>query len=313
MNMMTPIEAELAVTFGTAFLKLCTWIWNLRKSYPNEDILLAFVDVSSCFRFPRMAADLAGAFGFIIGTCFFVANAGVFGSVCSASSWEPFRIAIAAIAQACFICHHLTSKHADLLKLIRFDIAAPANTQFVQAQRCSRNDGVFDQQHKNRLPTPHNIYVDDYLLAEVRPRMPQALALAFEAVFTVMGKPELFRRPIVVVVDKLMELIVSHIQILLGLEINTRAMTVGISPQYRAEVLHILQSTWHSGCQSFTVKEMELLVGKLGRIAQAFRPLYYLMSHLYSSLAYALRANKAYLVTTSRQFKKLVDTSTRID
>ena len=310
MNMMTPIDAELAVTFGTAFIKLCTWIWNLRISYPDEDILLAFVDISSCFRFPRMAADLAGAFGFIIGTCFFAANAGVFGSVCSASSWEPFRIAIAAIAQACFIRHHLTSTHADLLKLIRFDIAAPANTQFVQAQRCSRNDGVYDQ-HNNRLPTPHNIYVDDDLLADTQRHMPQALASACEAIFAVMGKPDLIRRPIAVAVDKLLELFVSHSQILVGLEINTRAMTVGISPQYRAEVLHILQSTWHSGRQSFTVKEMELLVGKLGRIAQAFRPLYYLMSHLYSSLAYALRANKAYLVSTSRQFKKLVETSKR--
>ncbi len=310
MNMMTPIDAELTVTFGTAFLMLCTWIWNLRISYPNEDILLAFVDISSCFRFPRMAADLAGAFGFIIGTCFFAANAGVFGSVISASSWEPHRIAIAAIAQACFICHHLISKYSDLLSLIRFDVPAPANTQFVQAQRCSRNNGVFDQ-HNNRLPTPHNIYVDDDLLAEIRPCMPQALVSAFEAIFTVMGRPEPIRRPIAVAVDKLKELFVSYCQILLGLEINTRAMTVGISPQYRAEVLHILQSTWHSGRQSFTVKEMELLVGKLGRIAQAFRPLYYLMSHLYSSLAYALRANKAYLVTTSRQFKKLVDTSKR--
>ena len=310
MNMMTPIDAELTVTFGTAFLMLCTWIWNLRISYPNEDILLAFVDISSCFRFPRMAADLAGAFGFIIGTCFFAANAGVFGSVISASSWEPHRIAIAAIAQACFICHHLISKYSDLLSLIRFDVPAPANTQFVQAQRCSRNNGVFDQ-HNNRLPTPHNIYVDDDLLAEIRPCMPQALASAFEAIFTVMGRPEPIRRPIAVAVDKLMELFVSYCQILLGLEINTRAMTVGISPQYRAEVLHILQSTWHSGRQSFTVKEMELLVGKLGRIAQAFRPLYYLMSHLYSSLAYALRANKAYLVKTSRQFRKLVDTSKR--
>jgi hypothetical protein len=130
-----------------------------------------------------MAADLAGAFGFIIGTCFFAANAGVFGSVISASSWEPHRIAIAAIAQACFICHHLISKYSDLLSLIRFDVPAPANTQFVQAQRCSRNNGVFDQ-HNNRLPTPHNIYVDDDLLAEIRPCMPQALVMAFEAIFT---------------------------------------------------------------------------------------------------------------------------------
>lgn len=49
---------------------------------------------------------------------------------------------------------------------------------------------------------------------------------------------------------------------------------------------------------------MELLVGKLGRIAQAFRPLFFLMSHLYSSLAYALRESNSHLVTTSRQYRR---------
>lgn len=84
--------------------------------------------------------------------------------------------------------------------------------------------------------------------------MPQALASAFEAVFAVMGKPLPILRPIAVAIDKLLELFISHSQIFLGLEINTRAMTVGISPQYQAEVLNILQSTWHISPQSFTVK-----------------------------------------------------------
>jgi len=125
MNMMTPMGNELEVSFGNTFPKLCAWIWNLRITYPNEDILLAFVDISSCFRFPRIAADLAEAFGFIVGTCFFAANAGVFGSVGSASWWEPYRLAIAAIAQACCLCIGLFKKYADLLELVRFDEEAP--------------------------------------------------------------------------------------------------------------------------------------------------------------------------------------------
>jgi len=90
MNMVTPMELEMEITFGTAFTDLCIWIWNLQISYPNKDILLAFLDISSCFRFPRIFLDLVGAFGFIVGPIFYAANAGVFGSVASASSWEPF-------------------------------------------------------------------------------------------------------------------------------------------------------------------------------------------------------------------------------
>jgi hypothetical protein len=90
MNMVTPMELKMEITFGTVFTNLCIWIWNLRISYPKEDILLAFLDISSCFRFPRIFPDLVGAFGFIVGPIFYAANAGVFGSVASASSWELF-------------------------------------------------------------------------------------------------------------------------------------------------------------------------------------------------------------------------------
>ena len=308
MNMMTPMDNELEVSFGDTFTKLCAWIWNLRVTYPNEDILLAFVDISSCFRFPRIAADLAGAFGFIVGTCFFAANAGVFGSVGSASWWEPYRLAIAAIAQACFLCLGLVEKYAELLRLVRFDEEAPPNTVFVQARSCGLNTGVIDISGC-RLPTPHLIYVDDNLLAERRSQMPQALASACEGVFTVMGIPTPALRPIAVALDKLEELFVSHRQVLLGLDVNTRTMTVSITSQYRNEVLSILKSTWHVHRKTFTVKEMELLVGKLGRIAQAFRPLYYLMSHLYSSLAYALKENNSHLITTSRRYRSMLKTS----
>jgi hypothetical protein len=100
MNMVMPMELKMEITFGTAFKNLCIWIWNLRISYPKEDILLAFLDISSCFCFPRIFPDRVGAFGFIVGPIFYAANAGVFGSVASASSWEPFRLAIAGLAMA---------------------------------------------------------------------------------------------------------------------------------------------------------------------------------------------------------------------
>ncbi len=39
MNMVTPMELKMEITFGTAFTNLCIWIWNLQISYPEEDIL----------------------------------------------------------------------------------------------------------------------------------------------------------------------------------------------------------------------------------------------------------------------------------
>jgi hypothetical protein len=49
-----------------------------------------------------------------------------------------------------------------------------------------------------------------------------------------------------------------------------------------------------------------LTVGKLGCIAQAYRPFYFFMSHLYSSLAFALCKNRAFLINTSKRFRALI-------
>ena len=116
----------------------------------------------------------------------------------------------------------------------------------------------------HRLPTKHNIYVDDNLLAEVK------------AYMHIMGHPCPSVRPVPVNLDKLEELVVSPLQVLLGLLVNTREMTVSNSDESCREVLALLTATWHYCRESFTVKELELLVGKLGRIAQAYYPLLFL-------------------------------------
>jgi hypothetical protein len=86
----------------------------------------------------------------------------------------------------------------------------------VHAQPCSWHTGVFDSADRCLL-TKHNIYMDDDLLAKVRTYMPQALASGFEGIFTLMGHPCLSLRPVAVTLDKLKELEVSPLQILLGL------------------------------------------------------------------------------------------------
>ena len=91
MNEVTPMEQEALITFGYVYMAFCIWIYNLRISFPKDDILLAFIDISSYFRWPRVHPDLAGAFGFMIGPLYYAANIMVFGSVVSATSWDQFR------------------------------------------------------------------------------------------------------------------------------------------------------------------------------------------------------------------------------
>ena len=91
LNEFTPTEFEANIDFGHAKMNLLCRIYNWRVSYPREIIFLALADITTCFCFPRINADLTGAFGFMGKQLFFLATSMVFGSNASASSWEPFK------------------------------------------------------------------------------------------------------------------------------------------------------------------------------------------------------------------------------
>lgn len=301
----TPTTKELECTFGYVYLAFCVWLWNLRISYPDEEIYLAFIDISSCFRWPRICPDLIGAFGFVIGQIYFAANAMVFGSVVSASTWEPFRRAIAALATGLYDTAGLVEKHAKLLSLVKWVRSVDGSVRFARATACGLNPGVFDSDGK-RKPTPHWIYVDDNLLADILSGMRKTLAAAVEAIFTVLGRPKTDLRKCAVALDKWEKLVVSYRLVLLGLEFNTRLMTVGIPDKFRREVCELLHKHWHAARVSFDIGEIEQLIGKLGRIAQVFRPMYHLMGSLYKSVAHSLRDNEQYLINVSSQFRAMM-------
>ena len=311
MNELTPTDLEAMITFGAMYMAYLTWIWNLRITFPDVDIFLGFIDISSCFRWPRIFPCLVGAFGFIIGSIFYAANAMVFGSVASASSWEPFRRAIAALASSYGRDDNILAKHMDMLQQINIHsptIDGPDTQGITPATPCTINKGVAKGPDKKLISTPHFIYVDDDLIADTAPRLPYTLANIIHAIYSVMGWPEPLVRPTPVAEDKWLLLHLRTRQVLLGLVFDTRKMTVEISDEFRAEALSLLRSSWHKNRVSFTVHEIEILIGKLARLGQAFRPIYHLMPHLYASVAYALNQNKSFLVSTSKQFRSIIQT-----
>jgi hypothetical protein len=66
LNEQTSIEFEAIVDFGTAKMRLLISIYNWMISFPKETIYVALADITACFRFPQMAADLTGAFGLLM-------------------------------------------------------------------------------------------------------------------------------------------------------------------------------------------------------------------------------------------------------
>jgi len=89
------------------------------------------------------------------------------------------------------------------------------------------------------------------------------------------------------------ERVVGSVQTGLGLTVNTNKLTVGFSPEYRRQVRDLLISAWSSSRRIFKVADTQKLIGKMAWW------IYKIMSHIYTSLAFALKQNKLLLLKCS--------------
>jgi hypothetical protein len=80
LNHVTTTNLEANINFGRAKTNLFINIYNWRVSYPNEIIYLTLADITACFRFLRISADVTGAFGFMAEVYYFLSIIHVFGS-----------------------------------------------------------------------------------------------------------------------------------------------------------------------------------------------------------------------------------------
>ncbi len=172
--------------------KLLTNIYNWRVSFPDEVIYLALADITACFCFPRLSADVAGAFGFVAEDLYFASTSHVFGSNTSASSWEAFRRAIQNLITILSQQSDLTDKHRELLAALRWieEYTVHNHPELVRAFPCDINRGVLDS-NGNIIPMTANIYVDNILAAAaLRDNMIKLLAAIIKAIFLVGETPD---------------------------------------------------------------------------------------------------------------------------
>jgi hypothetical protein len=222
LNDYTSTEFEADIDFGNAKMNLLIKIYNWRISYPQIKIFLALADITACFRFPRIHADLTGAFGFMAENLYFLATSMVFGSNASASSWEPFRRAIQSLIPVYSMRPDLISKHKTLLDMLVWD-DGDTQSELVQAVKCQINPGILDQDG----PLEAYIYVDDILASAVGRQMTlRLLAAIIEAIFTVCGRAMIEHRQCPLSIEKWNELVIGPVQTVLGLTVNTNRMTV---------------------------------------------------------------------------------------
>jgi len=135
-------------------------------------------------------------------------------------------------------CPDLVIKHKYYLDMIYWAKEDPT-TKITQAFPCMINKGILDA----RLPA--RIYLDDALLLGLsRRQMELRLAALIEAIFVIMGTPDTTVHQCPLALDKWLEYIVASRQRMLRLIVDTNSLMVGIPPDYVAEVLDLLNTTW---------------------------------------------------------------------
>ncbi len=119
------------------------------------------------------------------------------------------------------------------------------STKLTPTFSCTINHGFIDDA-RNRIDFPASIYVSDpSMLALEVDHMKMVLTAMIEAIFVVMGKPNVAVRQCPFAMYKWLEGVIGPKQTMLGLIINTNRLTIAIPVKYLREVLNLLSSTWH--------------------------------------------------------------------
>ena len=131
--MMFNRDDEHEVVYGDAFMRHLTKIWNLRISYPIEELYLFDDDVKGTFLHSKYHPDVAGVFSFSISNYLMIPMGQTFGSIDSRQDWEPFARARTHLAH--FLSHRrdLLAKHDEIITQIEFSKPPSKGLSFTPA------------------------------------------------------------------------------------------------------------------------------------------------------------------------------------
>jgi hypothetical protein len=165
------------------------------------------------------------------------------------------------------------------------------------------NNAIVDA-GEHPLPMPPFVHVntDTYVNLFSVTDFEQCIAASIETIYILLGPSDLPQRQDPISFDKHEDTIISPVQRILGHTINTHCMVISTPTDYVHNVVKSLTTTWGPHRKSFTLRELETLVGKLGHIAISTPWLQFLLRQLYTSAAATLHHSQAHLISTSASF-----------
>ena len=305
-NMVANKSNEPEIVFATAERRHLQRIYNLRISFPNEEIRLMDDDVTAAFKQIKMNPELVASKGYCIGNICALHVGQSFGDCSSPPNWEPFARGRTALAEHYSASNAKVPGFPEYLDKVVWQPDPEPGTVFIPAVKDKYNPGVFDE-NGNRLPTQFNMHVDDNLYAEVgRARMIMAMRYSIHSLHQVLGGDDPATRPRLVDMDKFLREGLGHRRTQLGSTIDTRRLRMDMTDERRQGILKLLKSTWGPRRRSFTISEAATLLGIMMDASRSCRWGIFLFIELQQTLLRMLRKNHQRLLATE-SYRQLIE------
>lgn len=305
-NDWTNIRYEYPFPRDSAELAFMIWIFNLRITYPLLEIYLSDDDASGAFRWMKHHPNTVGMHTSVQCNTGVLNTGGTFGGNTTPANWSILGDARQLLAQWFWLHEpNVEELAAPFLPPLQLDPDPSPDivAGFAPADPDIINTGVLDADG-NRRPPPFKHHVDDNPYGDIRPYIPRAVASSTMALYTVLGQPTPYTlNPLSL--EKL-DLRLNPYRKCLGRQYNSRALTVGMCPHKREQLLQYLD-LWLQQ-PSFTLLEASKITGILEhhtRYTPWARPWFFAIQN-------AMRAKfKAVYHIVRRRFNKLATNKLR--
>ena len=265
-NDWTTKATEPPLHFATSFMNYLRLIYDLRVTYPKKEIYLGDDDISGAFRHMKYNPNLVGMHSCVIAGYLACSTGMTFGDNTSPSNFEPIADARRQLAKYLWQQSDTISQTTKFLPTIQ--LAAPPSVDvthsFVRADADSMNGGVTDR-NNNRIAPQFDHHVDDNIYADVGEHMHRTVCSSVLALWQILGFPH-EDTPDPLSREKFCGTY-THTRKTLGHLVDSRNMTVGITPEKRDMLLEEL-GDWINVVKEFTLRDITSLHGSLESVTR---------------------------------------------
>ena len=247
------------IYYQTCLLRVLIRAYNLRIAHPLDDIIAYKDDLVTAFRRVRYHPDISSAHAFVLANWLIIPIGLVFGARDSPSIFCQIS-EIRAFASEHFSTLGLPISDQTLIDTVTFTHDPPTPNLICPAQSDSLNQGIPGLRHG-----PHNTFVDDTIMMELRRLIRQAAIHSVLSAAIFIGSAEFVEAPIS---TEKFEKYFQHTNELLGFIIDTRRMTLSYPQDKQKDLLSLLNTEIWISKNAFPIKKLASILGKLRNLGQ---------------------------------------------